>query len=52
MKYQLLINKHEKIVLKDSEDLKPFYQLFEYSNDVNDVYPNIDAYDINMMVLL
>ena len=38
-KYQFLINKIESIRLKDFNDPKPF---IDYSNDVQDVYKNID----------
>ena len=39
VKYQLLINKRESIELKDFNDPKAF---IDYSNDMQDVYKNID----------
>ena len=41
-KYQLLINKREITGLNHSNDLKTFT---EYSNDMKDVYKNIDEYN-------
>ena len=41
-KYQFLANKRESIVLKHFDDLKAF---IEYSNDMQDVYENIDQYN-------
>ena len=41
-KYQFLINKRESIGLKHFNDPKPF---IEYSNNINDVYKNIDHYN-------
>ena len=38
-KYQYLINKREKASLKHFNDSKPF---IEYSNDMQDVYKNIE----------
>ena len=38
-KYQLLINKRESIGLKHFNEVKAFT---EYSNDMQDVYKNID----------
>ena len=43
-KYQYLINKREKVGLKYYDDAKAF---IEYSNDMQDVYKNIDAYNID-----
>ena len=42
-KYQYLINKHEKISLKHYDDPKTF---IEYSNDMQDVYKNIEEYNL------
>ena len=42
-KYQYLINIHEKVGLKHFYDSKDFIQ---YSNDMHDVYKNIDEYNI------
>ena len=41
-KYQLLINKRESIGLKHFNDPKAF---IEHSNDMHDVYKNIDDYN-------
>ena len=41
-KYQFLINKKESIGLKHFNDSKAF---IEYSNDMQDVYKNIDEYN-------
>ena len=41
-KYQFLINKRESIGLKHFNDLKAF---IEYSNDMHDVYKNINNYN-------
>ena len=41
-KYQFLINKRESIGLKHFNDPKAF---IEYSNDMQDVYKNIDEYN-------
>ena len=41
-KYQYLINKYEKVELDDFNDPKAF---MEYSNDVQDVYKNIEDYN-------
>ena len=41
-KYQFLINKRESIGVKHFNDAKAF---IEYSNDMNDVYKNIDMYN-------
>ena len=43
-KYQFLINKTESTGLKHFDDPKAF---IEYSNNMQDVYKNIDEYDIN-----
>ena len=42
-KYQILINKREGIGLKHFNDPKAF---MEYSNNMQDVYENIDEYNI------
>ena len=41
-KYQYLINKRERVGLKHFNDTKAFV---EYSNDMHDVYKNIDNYN-------
>ena len=41
-KYQYLINKHEKVGLDHFKDPKVF---MEFSNDVQDVYKNIEDYN-------
>ena len=41
-KYQFLINKRESTGLKHFNDPKAF---IEYSNDMRDVYKNIDEYN-------
>ena len=41
-KYQYLINKHEKVELDHFKDPKAF---MEYSNDMEDVYKNIENYN-------
>ena len=41
-KYQLLINTREKVGLEDFNDPKAF---IEYSNDMHDVYKNINEYN-------
>ena len=43
-KYELLINKRESTGSKHFNDPKAF---IEYSNDIHDVYKNIDKYDID-----
>ena len=43
-KYQLLINKRESTVLKCLNDSKPFV---ENSNDMDDIYENIEDYNPN-----
>ena len=43
-KYQFLINKRESIWLKHFNDPKAF---IEYSNDMQDVYKNIDEYNVD-----
>ena len=42
--YQYLINKRESVGLKHFNDPKAF---IEYSNDMHDVYKNIDNYNLN-----
>ena len=42
-KYQYLINKREKVGLKHYNDSKAF---IEYSNDLQDVYKNIEEYNL------
>ena len=44
LKYQLLINKRESTGQKHFNDPKAF---IEYSNDMHNVYKNIDEYNIN-----
>ena len=43
-KYQYLINKREGVGIDHFNDPKAF---IEYSNDMDDVYKNIDAYNLN-----
>ena len=43
-KYKFSINKRESIVLKHFKDLKTFV---EYSDDMQDVYKNIDEYNVD-----
>ena len=43
-KYQYLINKRESVGLKHFNDPRAF---IEYSNDMHDVYRNIDNYNLN-----
>ena len=43
-KYQLLINKREGVGLKHCNDLKAFS---EYSNTIDDIYENIEEYNLN-----
>ena len=43
-KHQLLINKRESTGLKNLNDSKAF---IEYSNDMDDIYKNIDEYNPN-----
>ena len=43
-KYQLLINKRESTWLKNLNDTKAF---IEYSNDMGDIYKNIEEYNSN-----
>ena len=43
-KYQLLINKRESTGLKYLNDSKAF---IEYSNDMDDIYKNIEEYNPN-----
>ena len=43
-KYKFSINKRESIVLKHFNDLKTFV---EYSDDMQDVYKNIDEYNVD-----
>ena len=43
-KYQLLINKRESTALKYLNDSKAF---IEYSNDIDDIYQNIEGYNPN-----
>ena len=43
-KYQFLINKRESTGLKHFNDPKAF---IEYSNDMQDVYKNIDEYNVD-----
>ena len=46
-KYQYLINKREKVALDHFDDLKAF---IEYSNDIQDVYKNIEEYNLGKNV--
>ena len=43
-KFQLLINERENTVLKYLNDPKAF---IEYSNDMDDIYKNIEEYNLN-----
>ena len=43
-KYQLLIIKREGVGLKHCNDLKAF---IEYSNTIDDIYENIEEYNLN-----
>ena len=43
-KYQILINKREGADLKHCNDCKAF---IEYSNDMDDIYENIEEYNPN-----
>ena len=43
-KYQILIKRRESTGLKHFNDLKAF---IEYSNDMDDIYKNIDDYNPN-----
>ena len=43
-KYQFLINKRERTGLKHFNDPKAF---IEYSNDIQDVYKNIEKYYVD-----
>ena len=43
-KYQYLINERESVGLKHFNDPKAF---IEYSNDMRDIYKNIDSYNLN-----
>ena len=43
-KYQLLMNKRESTGLKNFNDPKAF---IEYSNHMQDVYKNIDEYNLD-----
>ena len=44
-KYQYLINIRESVGLQHLNDPKPF---IEYSDDMHDVYKNIDEYNIDI----
>ena len=46
-KYQYLIKKREKVGLDHFDDLKSF---IEYSNDMQDVYKNIEDYNLGKNV--
>ena len=46
-KYQYLTNKREKVSLKHYDDPKDFIQ---YSNDMQDVYKNIEKYNLGKNV--
>ena len=43
-KYPLLINRHKSVGLRHCNDCKV---LTEYSNDMDDIYENIDEYNPN-----
>ena len=43
-KYQFLLNKRESTGLNHFNDFKAF---IEYSNDMNDIYKNIEDYNLN-----
>ena len=43
-KHQLLINKRESAGLKNLNDSKSF---IEYSNDMDDIYKNIEEHNLN-----
>ena len=43
-KYRLFINKWESVGLQHYDDAKAF---IECSNDMNDIYQNIDKYNLN-----
>ena len=43
-KYHLLIKKREDVGTKHFNDFKAF---IEYSDDINDIYQNIEEYDTN-----
>ena len=44
IRYQLIINKSENVGLKHCDDLKAF---IGFSNDMDDIYENIDEYNPN-----
>ena len=46
-KYQFFINKKESTGLKQLNDLKAF---IEYLNDMQDVYKNIDEYNLRKSI--
>ena len=46
-KYQYLTNKREKVGLKHYDDPKDFIQ---YSNDMQDVYKNVEKYNLGKNV--
>ena len=46
-KYQYLINKREIVGLNHLDDIKAF---IEYSNDMQDVYKNIEKYNLGKNV--
>ena len=48
-KYQYLINKRESVGMHHFNDPKPF---IEYSNDMHDVYKNIDEYNVDKEKIL
>ena len=43
VKYQYLVNKHEQVGLNHYDDPKAFN---EYANDMQDVYKNIEEYNL------
>ena len=48
-KYQYLINKREKVGLNLYDDSKTF---IEYSNDMKDIYKNIEEYNLKKRKVL
>ena len=49
VKYQFLIKKHEDVGTKHFNDSKAF---IEYSNNMNDIYKNIEDYNPNNLFLM
>ena len=46
-KYQFLSNKCENVDLMHSDDSKTFFEYFEYSSDIDNIYENIDKENRN-----